>query len=132
MEPNDKVIEQLNRIADMLFPFAAGISPECESGSGHAYDPATDARETDSGALEWYGMLRMAAAMLEGQSSALTQKQLLYLQKTFASRIGTFQEFKLSGDQEWANKKLDLERGVLAELLANYTPEDGHASYQSA
>jgi hypothetical protein len=132
MQAKDRLIEQFNRIADMLLPFAAGIAPGIGDEGRNGYDPAVDARESDPGALEWYGMLRMAAALLEAQSSSLTEKQLVYLQKTFACGTGSFQKFKLQGDQVWANKKLDIERLALAEMLVDYRPEDAQVNSQSA
>jgi hypothetical protein len=132
MQAKERLIGQFNCIADMLLPFAAGIAPGIGDEHRNAYDPGVDARESDPGALEWYGMLRMAAALLDAQSSSLTEKQLIYLQKTFASGTGSFQEFKLQGDQVWANKKLDLERRALAEILVGFRPEDAQVNSQSA
>jgi hypothetical protein len=128
MDAKDQLVEQLIHLADMLLPFAAGISPTSLGWNGHGYDSAESARTTDPGALQWYEMITVAASLLDCQSSSLNEKQLEYLRRIFMSGTGSFQDFKLSGEQVWANKKLDMERDVLFALLANYRPESVQAS----
>lgn len=126
METNEKLVAQLHRMADMLLPFAAGLA------GGEDFDSAAGFCMADAAARQWYGMLTVAAAMVERQSCALSESQLLYLQRTFVGGAGSFQDFRLNGEQVWANKKLDMERQALLDLLADCHSETAQASKESA
>lgn len=133
MRTRKKLIDQFNRIADMLLPFAAGVSPDNRTWSGETwslneYDPGFGARMPDPAAREWYAMFRVAATLLETQRSSLSEKQLLYLQRTFAGGMGSFQDFRLDEEEFGANKQLEIERHALLELLTNYHPQSARAS----
>lgn len=120
MQANDMFIEQFNRIADILLPFAAGIAPGTGARTGDGFDATGFEQTPDAGAREWYGMFRVAAALLNGQDASLNEAQLLYLQRTFAGGSGSFQDFRLQGDHVFANKQIDIERQTLISMLAAY------------
>ena len=122
MKTNDKVVEQFRRIAEMLVPFAAGLSSENE------YDTAGGRRMA---ARQWHGMFTVAASLLERQSCSLNESQLLYLQRTFVGGVGSFQDFRLDGAIEM-NREFDLQRDVLLDLLADCHSETAQASKESA
>lgn len=125
MKTNDKVVEQFRRMADMLLPFAAGLS------AGDSRDAGAGERIADPSARQWHDMLTVAAAMVERQSCALNESQLLYLQRTFVGGLGSFQDFRLDGAVE-VNREFDLQRVVLLDLLADCHSETAQASQESA
>ncbi len=125
MKTNDKVVEQFRRMADMLVPFAAGLSSENE------YDAAAGRRMADPRARQWHGMFTVAAALLERQSCSINESQLLYLQRTFVGGLGSFQDFRLDGAIE-VNTEFDLQRDVLLDLLADCHSETAQSSKESA
>lgn len=120
MKTNDRLVAQFHRMADMLLPFAAGLS----TGDQHDFaDPA---------ARQWHGMMTVAAAMVDRQNCLLSESQLVYLQRTFVGGAGSFQDFRLQGELAVLNAQFDRERHMLLELLADCHSDTARASRESA
>jgi hypothetical protein len=103
METKDILVEQLNRIADLLQPLTAEVSPGSLIWNGSEYRAASELQEADPDARQWYGMLTIAAGLLKHQSGSLSKSQIAYLKKTFIGGMGSlhdlsFDESRLDRD----------------------------------
>jgi hypothetical protein len=128
MKTKDRLVAQLHRMADMLLPFTAGLS----AWDGHDLAADADMEIADPAARQWHGMMTVAAAMVDRQNCSLSDSQLVYLQRTFVGGPGSFQDFRLYGEQADVNRGFDMERHALLELLADCHSESVHASQERA
>jgi len=127
MEIKDILVEQLNRLADLLQPLTAELSPENLTWDGSGYRAAGEWQEADPIARQWYGMLTIAAGLLKHQSGSLSESQIAYLKKTFIGGMGSlhdlsFDKSRLGARAAGINEKLRSECHVLFELLNHPQP----------
>jgi hypothetical protein len=114
-------VKQLRDTAAEIKPLTQAVAPGAAIWNGTEY-VKKERREPDPYALSWWSILRTMADLIEAQESAVSSKQIAYIERTLFGGMGSLNDLyfdprTLGPAAKTVNERLDQKRHVLFDTF---------------
>jgi hypothetical protein len=110
-------IKQLKETAEVLKPLTQSATPGGLTWDGAKYARSGE-RKPEPYALAWWSILTILAELIDRQETALSEKQIAYIDRLLFGGMGSFNDLRLDPNSFGGiNKRLDEERQALYDTF---------------